>query len=230
MILFEILDNKIKKTDAFSLDKANEALQYRDKPCNLFENLHDILFPPFQTKPQIRNKRTGAFTVIVSNKSVANALLAISDDNGLTISGDGSALALPNRLTMQTFRKGDFITFGEEGSRFDVDFVRSIDYIKRNSLIPIYDMVDDVEKISEALREYVEEKRKAFKKAGEPWLTTLQMLKNSESGKKQEKKENTKKTITIQVIEPFLVQKAEVRNVGGYKYPKNVVCLNNLFI
>lgn len=209
-------------SDPWDKDRADNAYSYR-KPTTSSCSCCWTSFMDFilSKNEPLRNKK-GQFSVLLNTRNTSQVITLLSQAEflGLTVSGDESAKRSHKRLHVEDLEIGDFVVFGDENSRFDVDFVRKTSYIKDNNLVPIYELEGDEEKIIKAMQEMAEEKQDLMKKAGNPEEPTYAMLKGTYKGSKKEKKENKSRIVTIS--DNWI-------SYGGTLYPKyqndNVVCI-----
>jgi hypothetical protein len=176
--------------DPWNINRVNDAYNYKEdfSLLSLLGILGGICRPP--KKKNLRNKENGCFSVIISDVLYLSSLLELASFNGLTIRGDGTAKSKKNL----NINEGDIITFGNSKS-FDVDFISDPEYVRKNKLIPIYDIVDDYDTIWEAIKDMKKEKKSLSEKAGCPEEPLYRHLKGVSS--KKSETINSKKKISV---------------------------------
>ncbi len=198
--------------DPFDVRNADLSYEYKPKPKanrSGWLSLFDIL----KDKEPLRNKK-GQFSVLVTDTDYVLELLLRAELANLTVRGDKSA----QETSEKSISKGDFLVFGAESSRFDVDIVNEARVIKSEKYIPIYRIDQDWDTILEALTEMAEEKEKLFKKADSPEAPTYAMLKGTYKPKAA-KKENTNVLIAstwIKVGDYFIPKREEDRVIFNF--------------
>jgi len=171
-------------TNPYNVNRANNAYNYKEEQPSLLELLGLICKP--KNKKPLRNTKNGCFSVIVSELLPAMQLLTVAVANGLTVKGDGTARSKGNILN--DIDLGDIITFGNS-EKFDVDYTTDPEYIKKNNLIPVYDILKDWDTILKAVKEMAKEKEQLNKKAGYPEEPLYRHLKGTKTVERKEKKE-----------------------------------------
>ena len=102
------------------------------------------------------NKADGTFAVVVSEKNLyAEALVALAQKAGLTVSGDLTARTSGGDIT--NVKKGSVITFGTS-TRFDVNWVNDPEYARKKGFCPVYDIVEDWDTVKKAVVAFKEKK------------------------------------------------------------------------
>jgi hypothetical protein len=108
-----------------------------------------------QPKEDLLNNK-GQFFVHVDEKyPYVKELVRQAQNLGLTVSGDCTAPTKGGDITH--VQKGDMITVGSS-TRFDVNWIRRDQYFAQKGYRPVYDIVDDWNKIEKALKQFAAEK------------------------------------------------------------------------
>lgn len=108
-------------------------------------------------QPENLLNEKGQFAVQITEKHpYLKRLVEKCQDLGLTVSGDGTAPVKGGDIRQA--QKGDQVTFGTS-KRFDVNWVKRDEYFCKKGYRPVYDIVQDWEKIDRAIKQFADQKK-----------------------------------------------------------------------